>query len=172
MSRFVAGQTGLIVAVPAVEPVVGRVRSAYDLAAAYGVPAHVTVLFPFLPHDAVDAGVAADLAGIAGSVPAFEVTFARFRRWPGVGWLEPEPDPSFRSLTAVVARRWPDHRPYGGAFDDPVPHLTVAEGDDRVLDLAEAEVAPGLPVTTRVDRLDLIAFDGERWRPVAHWALG
>lgn len=172
MSRFVAGQTGLIVAVPAAEPVVGRLRSAYDVAAGFGVPAHVTVLFPFLPYDAVDAGVRDEVARIAASVPAFDVKFTRYRRWPAVGWLEPAPDQPFRALTAAVAGRWPDHQPYGGEFDEPVPHLTVAEGDDPVLDLAEREVAPGLPVTARVERLDLIAFDGAHWTPAAHWRLG
>ena len=44
-----AGQTALVVAVPSAEPVVARLRASYDVAAAYGVPAHVTVLYPFLP---------------------------------------------------------------------------------------------------------------------------
>ena len=55
---------------------VAPLRAAYDEAAAYGVPAHVTVLFPFLLYDAVDDGVRADPAGIAASVPAADVTFA------------------------------------------------------------------------------------------------
>ena len=172
MSRFRPGQTALIVAVPAVEHVVGRLRASYDVAAAHGVPAHVTVLFPFLPHDAVDDEVRAGLTAIAASVPSCEVTFGRSRRWPGVLWLEPEPDWPFRDLTGRVADRWPEHPPYEGAFDDPVPHLTVAEGDDEVLDLAEREVGTGLPVVTRVDRLDLIGFDGGRWKGIAHFPLG
>ena len=172
MSRFVAGQTALLVAVPSAEPVVARLRAAYDEAAAYGVPAHVTVLFPFLPYDAVDDGVRADLAGIAASVPAADVTFAHCRRWPRVAWLEPEPDQHFRDLTARVAARWPEHPPYAGTIAEPVPHLTVAEGDDEVLDLAEREVEPGLPFAARVDRMHLIAFDGSRWQPSGHWSLG
>jgi hypothetical protein len=35
-------QTGLIVAVPASEPVVGRHRAALDPIAAWGIPAHIT----------------------------------------------------------------------------------------------------------------------------------
>ena len=172
MSTFAAGQTGLVVAIPSAEPVVARLRAAYDVAAAYGVPAHVTVLFPFLPYDAVDDGVRADLAGIAASVPATDVTFARCRRWRRVAWLEPEPDRPFRDLTARVAARWPESPPYAGTIADPVPHLTVAEGEDDVLDLAEREVEPGLPFAARADRLHLIAFDGTRWQPAGHWPLG
>jgi 2'-5' RNA ligase len=172
MSRFTAGQTALVVVVPAAEPVVAQLRTSYDVAAAYGVPAHVTVLYPFLPDDAVDDGVRADLAGIAASVPAADVTFARCRRWQRVAWLEPEPDLRLRELTARVVARWPDCPPYAGTVPDPVPHLTVAEGDEDVLDLAEREVGPELPFAARIDRLHLITFDGTRWQPAGHWPLG
>jgi hypothetical protein len=37
-------ESALIVAVPAAEPAVGALRAAYDPAASWGVPAHVTVL--------------------------------------------------------------------------------------------------------------------------------
>lgn len=172
LPRFVAGQTGVVVAVPAAEPVVGPARSAYDTSAAFGVPAHVTVLYPFLPIDAVGAEVLAELGGICTSVPVFDVSFAEVRQWPGVGYLAPDPEAPFRELTAKLAARWPDHRPYGGAFDDVVPHLTIAEGDADALATAEAMVRPGLPIATRVERVDLIAFDGSRWTSTAHWALG
>ena len=82
-------------------------------------------------------------------MPAADVTFVRCRRWPRVAWLEPEPDQHVRDLTARVAARWPEHPPYAGTIADPVPHLTVAEGDDAVLDLAEREVEPGLPFAAR-----------------------
>jgi 2'-5' RNA ligase len=172
VSPFVAGQTGLIAAVAAAEPVVGPARSAYDGSAPYGVPAHVTVLFPFLRHDAVDAAVLAGLGRICASVPAFDVSFAEVRRWPGVAYLAPDPDPPFRELTRAVAARWPDHQPYGGEFEDVVPHLTIAEGDDEVLDAAQRMVGAGLPIAARVERVDLIAFDGSRWASVAAFRLG
>ena len=50
--------------------------------------------------------------------------------------------------------------PYGGVFADVVPHLTVAEkrmGDLAALQAAERAVHEGLPISTRVESLLLIA---------------
>ena len=46
-------RSALIVAVPEVEPLVGDWRSRYDNAT-LGVPAHVTLLFPFVPAAQLD----------------------------------------------------------------------------------------------------------------------
>ena len=42
-------ESAVIVAVPAAEPAVRAHRQQFDRAAAWGVPAHVTVLYPFVP---------------------------------------------------------------------------------------------------------------------------
>src|SRR4051812_37947925 len=46
--------SGLIVEVPESESVVGHHRDALDINARGGVPAHVTVLYPFLPPHLID----------------------------------------------------------------------------------------------------------------------
>jgi 2'-5' RNA ligase len=133
----------------------------------------VTVLYPFLPSERLDPDVRRRVAAIAGSVEPFEVTFRRVRRFDdGVVWIEPEPAEPFRRLTAGVAAAWPDHPPYGGLFDDVIPHLTVVEaGDDTPpLQSIEASTARQLPFTARADRLELWRQDpAGRWRP--HWRL-
>jgi hypothetical protein len=48
MARFEA-ESALIIEVPAAEAVVGRHRSELDANAALGIPAHITVLAPFMP---------------------------------------------------------------------------------------------------------------------------
>lgn len=171
MTIFRAGQTGLVVIVSAAEPVVGRARSSYDPSTWYGVPPHVSVLFPFLPQNAIDDGVREEVGRICASVTAFDVSFAKVRRWPSVGYLAPDTEAPFRWLTAAVAARWPDHPPYGGEFEESVPHLTVAEGDGASIAAAEALVGPGLPISTRVERVDLIGFDGARWASMAGFPL-
>lgn len=162
---FVTGQTALVVLVPEAEPVVGGLRRDLDTAAAYGAPAHVTVLFPFLPASALDAAVHDALRDVVGSRAAFDATLTGCARFPGVLYVVPEPDAPWRALLAAVAARFPEAPPYGGAFDDVVPHLTVADGQEPdVLDRAEAEVAPRLPVRARVREVALLVFDGARWR--------
>ena len=153
---------------------VARLRRRWDRAARAGAQPHVTVLFPFLPTAALTPTVRAGLAEVAASVEPFELTFRRVRRFEdGVVWVEPEPADPFRRLTAAVVERWPEHPPYGGLFDEVIPHLTVVEAADPdhppLADL-EAEVARHLPFHARADRLELWRQDPDgRWRP--HWRL-
>lgn len=136
-----------------------------------GMPAHVTVLYPFLPHDSIAATDVDDLLGLVGAVERFDVAFRRCDRFPTVVYLAPEPEGPFRRLTEVLVARWPEQQPYGGAFDDVVPHLTLALGDEALLAEAEAWVADRLPVRARVDVAWLMAFDGARWRIVERLAF-
>lgn len=186
MSRYSPGETALIVAVPQAEPAVGRWRARHDESARYGVPPHVTVLYPFLPYDEVDEHA---LAAVVAAVPRFEVEFASCARFGNaVLYLEPAPDEPFRQLTVAVARRWPHAPPYGGQFDDVVPHLTIAHtavahsavahstvahtAEPVSLDAIEADVARWLPIHAAVTEVRLLAFDGGRWHPRRAFALG
>jgi len=88
-------------------------------------------------------------------------------------YLDPEPADGLRQLTLAIAERWPQALAYGGAFDEVIPHLTVAHGAaDDVLDDIEADVLRGLPVSTRLVEALLYVFDGERWRPRARLPFG
>ncbi len=42
-----------------------------------------------------------------------------------VVYLAPDPAEPFVALTEALAAAFPDCPPYGGAFDEPVPHLTI-----------------------------------------------
>lgn len=169
--RFVAGQTALVVPVPEAESVVRPWRDRFDPAARAGVPAHVTVVFPFLPASFVDAGTCAALDEIFGRHRSFEVRFENSGRFPEVLYLAPTPDAPFRRLTEAVVERWPEAPPYGGKYE-PHPHLTVAQGqDEAVLDEIEAGLRPVLPFTARVPTVDLVAYDGTDWLHRASFAL-
>ena len=172
---FEAGQTGVIVPVPAAEPLVSSWRSRFDRSAPLGVPAHVTVLYPFLPRDQVDEPVLAELARICCEVGQVELTFRRTGWFDGadVLWLDPEPAAPFVALTEAIAARWPQAQPYGGAFDEVTPHLTVAEAapQDEV-ERMRAGLAAAMPLRTVVDTAWLYAFDGSAWCPVRAFPLG
>ena len=132
------------------------------------MPAHITVLYPFLHEECLTGEVVARLRELCADVPVLAVQFRRTARFPGVLYLDPKPAGRLRELTASIAQRWPDAPPYGGSFDEVIPHLTVARtADVGVLNDIESEVLRGLPVATRLREACLYVFDGERWRPRA-----
>jgi 2'-5' RNA ligase len=147
-----ATTSAVIVTVPEAEPAVAVHRLRLDRAARWGVPAHVTVLFPFLPPDDLVPSVLERLAAAVASVPRATTTFARTAWFENdVLWLDPDPPTVFEALTSAVVDAFPGYPPYGGAFDHVVAHLTVGEGAPYA-DLREAETAvrPHLPVTSDV----------------------
>ncbi|MFF7524061.1 2'-5' RNA ligase family protein [Streptomyces pseudovenezuelae] len=171
-SEFQAGQSGLIVRVPEAEPLVRAWRDRLDPSARAGVPAHVTVLFPFLHASRIDQGVCAAIGDVLGRHPSFTARFDHCGRFPGVLYLAPEPDTHFKRLTEAIAERWPENPPFGGQFDDVVPHLTVVQGqDEAVADKAEADLLTGLPVVAQISAVDLLVHDGTRWRRRATFSL-
>jgi 2'-5' RNA ligase len=168
-----AGMTGLIIAVPQAEPVVRPWRTEAELAAARGIPAHITVLFPFLDYELIDDRVLGDLARIVAAHQAFEVQFLECRRFPGVLYLAPVPDAGLTALTQDIARRWPEAPPYEGKFDEVVPHLTVAydQGQGH-FDLVEREVSAQLPFSVRIDAVRLLMATGDCWQEARSLPLG
>jgi 2'-5' RNA ligase len=172
-----ATQTAVIVPIEAAEFAVAGHRRHLDVAASWGVPAHVSVLYPFVSPTQLDDDVIDRLGSALSSVPAFDCTFARCQWFDeDVVWLAPEPDQPFRALTTAAWRAFPDHPPYGGIFDDMVPHLTVGErrrGTVADLQHAERAVSRLLPITTRVEKVLLIAGTTapDSWRTVQEFLL-
>jgi 2'-5' RNA ligase len=168
-------ESALIVAVPEAEPAVCELRSSLDTASGWGVPAHVTVLYPFIPPDLITAGVLRDVAAAIGEQPRFRVTFDRVS-WFGedVVWLAPSPADPFRALTSVVWQRFPAYPPYAGEHQEVVPHLTVGHGQPLpVLREAAETVAAQLPVTAEVSAVRLIAGTQEpgSWHTLCEFPL-
>jgi 2'-5' RNA ligase len=160
-------ESALIVPVPEAERLVGAWRERYDDSARTGVPAHLTLLYPFLPPEEIGPADLGRLAALFGSVPATRFRLAAFRRFPrGVLYLAPEPDGFLRELTNRIWALYPQRPPYGGMFQHVVPHLTVAQVEDHsVLDRVEADVTPGLPVAAEAKEVWLmLQGDDDRWR--------
>jgi len=172
-----AAQSAVLVPVPEAEQAVGGHRDRLDRAAAWGVPAHVTVLYPFVAPSAITAAVIAGVADAVGSVSAFDCEFAA-TAWFGqeVVWLAPRPDEPFRALTRAVSAAFPGYPPYGGAHDPVIPHLTIGDrpaGGVTELRAAEADVLRWLPIQARVSRVWLMTGDAapDSWQTVAELPL-
>ena len=141
-----------------------RARRRWDWAAGVGVPAHVTIVFPFLPVARLTPDVRRSLAAIAAAHESFDVRFARVGRFPSVVYLAPEPSAPFSRLTEAVVARFPEYPPYEGAFDVVIPHLTLVESAAAPLDGIAEAAEHHLPFTRRVSSLEVLV-EG----PDAHW---
>ena len=170
---FAQQDSALIVRVPEAEPIVGPWRTQHDSSAAAGVPAHVTVLFPWIPVGRIDADVLSDMADLIARFEPFTVEFGRVERIPDVIWMRPDPEAPFRDLTEAVSLTWPDFPPYRGRFDDVIPHLTIAETDvPNIPGTLEETIRPHLPIRTVVTEIELLAFAGDQWTVSATFPLG
>jgi 2'-5' RNA ligase len=109
--------------------------------------AHVTLLGPFADRADHTPGVLAELRRIFADVTPFSFRLTGVSAFPsGAVYLAPSPAAPFRQLTHELSRHFPEHPPYGGAFDDVVPHLTVPLAPDEQLADVERALGPRLPV--------------------------
>ena len=141
-------ETAVLLCVPEAEPLVGPWRQKAVPSAAKRVPAHVTLLYPFVPSAQLDEGVLAELEWFFKGVDAFELRFEGVGEFPeeGVVYLEPS-DSGLAELEKALALRWPECPPYEGKHDELVPHLTAVHTDDEALRAEAADaLREGLPL--------------------------
>jgi 2'-5' RNA ligase len=167
-----ASESAIVVRV-AVPAAIDRLRRRWDRAAGLAVPAHVTIVYPFMPPKALDRGVRRALAEVAADHEPFDVRFTSLGRFPGLVYAAPDPSAPFARLTEGVVARFPDFPPYGGAFDEIIPHLTIAESTEAPLDDVATEAAAALPFGHRVSRLAvLVQGPDDRWHSLWRLRLG
>lgn len=170
-------EAALVILVPEVEGLVGRFRLEHDPSAAAGVPAHVTINYPFVPAMRGDDGLDSKLMTLFASVSPFPYSIQRIARLANLLYLAPEPAEPFHRLIDLVAGRFPESLPYGGLHRQVIPHLTVAESEDEeVLASVEAELGPLLeprfPIACRADDVWLIDNSGGSWQHRVVFPLG
>ena len=160
--------SALVVVVPEAEPHVSEWRAQYDWSAQRGVPAHITILYPFVPTEKVDDELLAQLRELFRAEAAFAFELPRVARFPEVAWLAPEPSEPFTALIELVAARFPDYPPYEGAHDEVIPHLTVAEGGIELQDRVEEAVSGHLPIRAHADHVAFLFEDDQGLWHEAH----
>ena len=166
-----APETALVLVValpPALESL--RRRSIAD--AVRGVPAHVTLLFPFAEESQLDAGVLDVVAAIAARHPVMRLTLGEGRRFPDTLYASVEPDAPLRALHDDLAAAFPTLPLYGGAFPF-VPHVSIVEGPESALRAAFDDPAwAALPIAQDVDAIALITGRDGRWATRRRFPLG
>jgi hypothetical protein len=145
-----------------------------------GVPAHVTLLFPFVAGRAIGMDILASVGRVLGGAAVFHVAFREVGRFEpgggapnGVVWLAPDPVAPFLSLIDRLSNAFPDYPPYGGVFDEVIPHLTLADDDATRMDSNVAEASRHLPFRRRVSDAALLVESADgRWRTRRRFPLG
>ena len=139
--------------------------------AALGVPAHVTLLYPFVAADQLTSDLRREVAGLVGRHDAFTYELSGPNAWPDTVYAAVEPNEPFLAIHRDLVAAFPEHPIYGGSIEELVPHVTVAEGpagsDNATL---RNPAWASLPVRRRATAVELVApgADG-RWATV--WRL-
>lgn len=159
-------QSAVLIPVPDAESVVAPWRHVHDPVAAVGVPAHVTLMVPWLPPEQIDDEVVGRLRHVLSDVVAFDFSLTGIG-WFGhrVLWLAPEPAGPFCELTERLSASF-GTLPWDGAFADVVPHLTVGHagvGEGSALGAAAMFVSEQLPVRCRAREVWVMVHDGATW---------
>uniref|UniRef100_C5D118 2'-5' RNA ligase family protein n=1 Tax=Variovorax paradoxus (strain S110) TaxID=543728 RepID=C5D118_VARPS len=128
------------VKVPSAETLVGDLRQRFDATTKLGVPAHITVLVPFMDPQYITPAVLDRVQRALNPVAAFSFSLGRVGRFPATAYLAPEPPEPFIAMTKALVDVFPDFPPYGGEHQGVVPYLTVAHGEPSEADAAAAEL--------------------------------
>lgn len=125
---------------PEAEPYVAHLRDQFDPVAKLGMPAHITLLYPFMSPELINVAVVEQARKIMSSASAFAFRLAKVCRFPDVLYLAPDPSRPFIDLTERLARQFPEFPPYGGKYKGVAPHLTVGHGSEVQQSRTQAEL--------------------------------
>jgi 2'-5' RNA ligase len=166
---FGMAETALVVLFHELEPLIGELRRRHTPSGAQGLGAHATLIVPFVETPTGVEPLALVARTVAPFAP-FEVApnetaiFPSTADEPATLYLVPEPAENLVALTAALTNAFPDFPPYGGQFDEVVPHITVAQGDEALLREIDQSLRPRLQVAARADRVWLLEQSASGWR--------
>ncbi|MGW6273859.1 2'-5' RNA ligase family protein [Streptomyces sp. NPDC055060] len=166
----VPGTTAVLVLLPDADPLLEAAAQLDTRVVRPGVPAHATLLYPWLPADQVGAGELRRLrAALAVAAPEGGPLSLRLTEVEGDGGFIGIPVPELRPLATAVRTTFPQQVPYEGRFgSDPAVHLTVSL--DAAADTAAAiarRVTEHLPIVTEVSAVHVVALAPEGWQELA-----
>lgn len=156
-------------------PRLERERRLHVSVADLGVPAHLTLLYPFVAPDDLTDHDRRRIASILKQHPAFDYSLGPIREWPTALYLEVQPAAPFARLVEALAALYPAWVPYGGSYPY-VPHVTVADlgpADSQVIADPPRFADPRRPLARRAERAILIVQDqAGRWHTRWRFELG
>jgi hypothetical protein len=160
--------SALIIQVPEAEKLVGSYRLDYDPVARLGIPAHITLIYPFIPPSLITKDDRARLQSLLSTYPVFECSLTKLDRFPNGLFLAPSPKAQIVNLIRKIELAFPEYPPYGGQFPEIVPHLTIAQSEDSALldNIAEeliVKMKEELPISKKVTEASLFEKTNSLW---------
>lgn len=173
----IPSESALVVLIPEAEALVGQFRTQYDPSTVRGMPAHITILYPFKSPGDLTPDVLQKLAGLFANCPTFTAAFTQWRHFSDVLYPAPTPDEPFRRLTELVSQHFPDTPPYSGQFAEIIPHLTVAQVNDpqRLHDITlefQQAAENTLPIRANITEVALMDNESGTWQIRTRFPLG
>jgi 2'-5' RNA ligase len=167
--------SAFLVRVSKAEACVGSLRARFDATTSLGVPAHITVLAPFMSRERITDAVLREARAAIAESRSFEFTLARVARFPTTTYLAPEPPEPFVRLTEALVRRFPTFPPFAGEFQTIIPHLTVAHGSAAEAEIAATELGLTMqrhgPIRSICKAVVLLENSSGRWNEMHTFAL-
>jgi 2'-5' RNA ligase len=152
-----------------------RIRRKEIADARDGVPAHLTMLYPFVEADGLDRRVRRTIEAVARRHRPFPYRLARIERWPDTIYVAVDPEEPFVRLQADLASAFPEQPIHGQESDlEFVPHISISEAKRPDLSPVRRILAarPG-PPTERATALEVIATaPNGAWRTLWRIRLG
>jgi 2'-5' RNA ligase len=163
-------ESGLVI-VAQLPPLLEALRRRSIVNAGLGVPAHITLLYPFAEPDAIDESLADAVATIVGRHAAMTLRLPGGRRWPDTLYASVEPDEPVRALQGELAAAFPSLPLYGGGIDF-IPHVSIVEGDAaRTAEALDDPAWASLPTAFRTVAVALITARDGRWQTEREFPL-
>lgn len=140
-----------------------------------GVPAHITILVPFMSPERITPSVRARIQAALNDVSCFAFSLNRVGRFPATAYLAPDPAEPFIALTQALVRQFPEYPPFRGEHASIIPHLTVARGDPDEAEAAAAELAASLrlvgPINGYCASVTLLENSSGLWKSMQAFSL-
>ena len=131
------------------------IRERYDVESfKSNVPAHITLLYPFVPPEQLETAIE-ELNRLCAGIPPFNVTLDHYGTFDGAIFLEPSDPEPIVQLHQLLSQGFLEYPVYGGEHGTELhPHLTLARFDDpEGADNIELPPAPSFSFT--VDKIHL-----------------
>ncbi|KJY48002.1 MULTISPECIES: 2'-5' RNA ligase family protein [unclassified Streptomyces] len=166
------GTTAVVIVLPDAAPLLDAAWRIDPALVRRGVPAHVSLLYPFVPESALTDQDEKGVRSLAARFPAADLLLEEVVTASGFVAVTV---PGLQPVVDAFRARWPGLRPYGGRFGArPAAHVTVALGADDPTAAAPVRAAVGslLPLRTRAAAVQLVVQTEEGWRPRFSAPLG